>query len=264
MLQIIDKVWSKGDGLENEDIAGFHGNFAWVLDGATALVKKPDNPFTPRWLVEEADKVLLSGSKECSSLAGLFSFYQNNFNADDKCKSLAAEEAPSFAMAIIKLDKDFMEYMTFADCYIVLRTPANNIVFLYDEKWAARDIDKPQVRERFYKQTKDEQLAQFIAKRRTMNTPEGYWIGTADGQAFRYNQPEKIPFQKGTEILLCSDGFERAINLFSLYTWEQVFNLPLDKIQEKLRQTENLDHQKQKWSRSKTSDDATAIKLSFK
>lgn len=255
-MRIIDKVWSKGDGLENEDIANQVGHFAWVLDGATAVVKH--EMFTPRWLVEQADKVFATGAQQSHSLQDLLDFYIHNFPQDDACNQLMPEQRPSFAGAIIHVSDNVLECFHLADCYTVLKQD-ENITVLRDEDYAVRSKhDAPTLQAGFYDLSKEEKLDRMIQRRRTMNTPEGYWVGTPDGKAFKHVKPERVVITSDTDIILCSDGFEAAI-VMGLYDWKGIFNNNLTDTVDQLRMAEKSSTQN--LMRMKRSDDATAIKL---
>lgn len=257
-MHIIDKVWSKGDGLENEDIANQVGHFAWVLDGATAVIKH--DIFTPRWLVEEADKVLAMGAKECHSLQDLMGYYIHNFPQSNECNKLMPEQKPSFAGAIIHVDNNSLEHFHLADCYTILKQD-ENISILRDEDYAVRSKhDAPTLQPGFYDLSKEEKLDLMIQRRCMMNTPQGYWVGTADGEAFKHIKPQKTTITSDAGIILCSDGFEAAVAL-GLYSWKDTFVSNLTNIVDHLRTAEKSSTQN--LMRMKRSDDATAIKLAI-
>ena len=257
-MRITDQTWSQGDGVDYEDISNQVGNFAWVLDGATALVKKEGSVYTPRWLVEQADKILAAGAKRSTSIQEISEYYRQNFNPGNEYQFLMPEEKRSFAMALLNVNHFHLEYMCFADCSIILKQQ-DNITLLQDEKWAARNKGGPP--KEFFAQPKEQQIQSDIIGRRKMNTPEGYWIGTADGEGFRHAAINKRTItDPDTEIIICSDGFERAIS-FGLYEWSDIFQHKLDEITNQLRKVENHDIDLKQYPRGKKSDDIAAIRL---
>lgn len=262
-MELLDKTWRQGDGKENEDIGNHAGNFAWVLDGATALATREDNPYTPRWLVETADRILSEGAATCRSLRELFDYYCRNFPITEQLRGLAFEDTPNFAMSIIHQDKSRMEYAFFADCYLAIRQNGA-ITVLTDDVWA--ELTGPIADKAFFmKHSREERKKIYHTIRQNGNRTDGYWIGSADGEGFRNTKIYTIDLEdKNTEFILCSDGFERICSLFSDCGWQDIFATKLDKVTDRLRQIEATTGTDAEYGREKRSDDVCALKLRAK
>lgn len=260
-IQLLDTSQSKGDGANFEDIGNQVGRFAWVLDGATALIKKEGNPYTPQWLVQEADKVLAKGAETAQSLQELIDFYLENFNIPADLHGLDRLENPNFAMAIIHASEGFLEYAALADCYIVVNQ-GNNITTYTEPHWEkiTQDIGKKAF---FIEKSEAERLQVYRDIRLTSNLADGYWIGTAKGEGLRHLDIRRMPVAADTQVVLCTDGFERAVSLFGLYDWAGVFATNLDQITDELRQAETRYLDKTEYPREKLSDDVYALKLAL-
>lgn len=255
-LRIIDQVLSTGSKGWCEDIFGQAGNFAWVMDGATALLKH--DRYTPKWLVEEADRVFREGAETCDSIKELAKYYQRSFILDEEYKNIAPGAKPSFALSMVMWNGKTLEYTGFADCFTFIRQ-GNEITKYQEPKWANDNISGPPPE--FFNLPKEEQKQSDLQGRSMMNKPGGYWIGTADGIAFDHVPVIQIEIAENSEILMCSDGFERAVGLFRLYNWEEVFDAKLVDVVTDLRAAESGDPGCQKFPRSSVQDDAVAIKL---
>ena len=104
---------------------------------------------------------------------------------------------------------------------------------------------------------------QLLAGRARRNTPGGYGILECSTAALA--MPEYIELGVPTELLLCTDGYYRAVDHYSLHDDAGLLDASAGSVKqvlESLRAVEASDPQCLRYLRFKPADDATAVMLS--
>jgi hypothetical protein len=105
---------------------------------------------------------------------------------------------------------------------------------------------------------------QLLQGRKSRNTPDGYSILEASPSAMEF--AEYFDLGTPSEILLCTDGYYRAVDHYALHSNESLLQASLapggvDNVLESIRSVEASDPACVKYLRFKPADDATAMVL---
>ncbi|PSR56640.1 hypothetical protein AHMF7605_25670 [Adhaeribacter arboris] len=259
VMKLLELVNAHGDGKVMEDAGGYTKNFVWVLDGATGLQKHQYFSATSDafWVVNNLNQFIALNSTKFESIIDLLKAASNSLKSKaykDKIPlNILDYERPSYALAFAKVEKEKLKYVVLGDCYVIIKTK-NKIRVITDENFLSNSIEK----RIFTTSSQINQLDLLKTRRSTMNKVGGYLIGTIEGEAYEQVSEEEIPIFENAEILLCTDGFARAVNMYNLYSWKGIFNTPLNRVVEDIRNLEDMDNHTTKF---KKSDDIFAIKV---
>ena len=279
-LDLIEAVSDKG-GAVNEDVYGYSGNAAWVLDGATGL----------------ADRQLLSPVSDgrayvdvlSASLHTLFATQtgplsevvemairkvSDKFLPTLKKREAKTYEMPSAAMAMVRIRDGLLELAVLGDCRVLVQMGADVVWLPHYSPLEALDrrlieqisalhrqgiVNPDEVRKRM--------LDRFRAQRSTMNTPEGYWALSFSLEAAAHLQTETVKSSRARHVLLVSDGFYRLVDTLHRFDPPGLLAAAveggLEPLVRRLRELERTDPDCVAWPRLKPQDDASAVLLSI-
>jgi len=268
---MIEVYSSKGSGKVNEDTFGYTKNRFWVIDGATSISDKAffsnisDANFLVSMFSSELNKIAENSNEPNREL--LFNAMKNLSNKLKKKKFSYSDKPyqPSFAIACVSIVDNTVSLDILSDCYVIIKK--NNSIEIFTDKRIERVAQCTNgLKDKIKKDNIPSDIAKDLLKeqirknRRKMNTSDGYWVGTIDGEAFTQMYSRSFNFEGIDEILICSDGFYR-IFLNNLMTIEEFFklNISLENAINILREyesnNENVEYKK--------NDDSTAIKIVF-
>ena len=266
----IEKISYKGNGKANEDVLGYKDNTFWVMDGVSPIT----------------DKLFLSSISDASYLVNNMSYEMNlilknrtldnvqllklaNQNVRKKINSKKLDMLknnkfqPSFTIAILQFEKQFVKINILSDCYVIIKF-IDHIEVLTDRRIETISKRTDNVKKRIKKnnipkeEAKKMILNQILQNREKMNID--YWVGTLDGKAFDYTI--EYTFKKDTieQILMCTDGFFRVFD-YHLVSFDTLFShkYTLEYFYDLLFQFEEKN-----FKNIKKHDDTTAILLKLK
>jgi serine/threonine protein phosphatase PrpC len=186
----------------------------------------------------------------------------------------AAGEAvwwPFASFAMVRLLGDQIEFSNLGDCRILWKRAGYDEVFAFGWSRVTR-LDGEvvaQIKELHGAgQTDNEEIWQAIgpmiqANRSLKNRPGGYWILDLPGEGLPYLQTMRIEVADVERILLCTDGYYRAVDTYHLQKdhslVEQSLSLGVDQMISAIRACEREDGRCLKIPRIKVSDDATCV-----
>ena len=274
---------TEGSGAVNEDGFGVvetagQISAAWVLDGVTGI---NDQNYLPggsdaAWLVSRALAHLHQLAKTNMPLVAILEALVNGLVADwgevSSGISLPADyDPPAACLILAKNYPDGWKALRLGDSCLLARhdngdrhlqaaTPDNAF-----DHWLSMEA----------KQRRDagvldgkallaEFRADLIASRKNRNQPGGYSILEADPAALRL--PEIIGLGHPRELLLCTDGFYRAVDHYGLHDDESLLSactaeLGVAQVLSTIRAIEADDPACETYLRFKPADDATAVML---
>ena len=261
-MKIIEEINSKGDGRFLLDVGGTNHYMAWVIDGATPIKdsKKWDNLSDTKWLVEKLNEKFLKLDPDTSaqSLNKTVRKCLNEIVNENEIQlnNIPEIEEPSFAIVVVAIRDNEIEYLVLGDCYLVVKSDSGVVV-----ETDNRFIEFIEKNKKLYGQKKYSSEKRLRETRLKKNKNDGYWIGTLDGYGFEKTESKKTSNKNVHELILCSDGFARAVELFKIYSWEDLFNIELKIVFDKIREFEKLKDERKVYNRIKSSDDVWAIKI---
>lgn len=270
MWKVLDEVDEAGNGCF-EDRAGISGGLAWVLDGASAV--SDDGPITTaksdaQWMVKHIDRHLtqladkdlplakiVAGAIECTAL--------------DAKRDWTSEPTfpPSAALGVVRRVGPTTEFLVLADISVIMRTEFGVFQFIdrrVDEhNRAAQDAMKAALVSPTATLADARERARPLladVRRLAMNQEGGYWVASIDRDAVDHALIGSL--YGVTELILASDGFMRAIELFGLVeSVDDLFDCDFRKLAKQIRAAEDADPDTRDHARWSKSDDICARKL---
>ena len=274
---------SEGSGTVNEDGWGFFGvkgdvEAAWVFDGVTGI---NDRNYLPggsdaQWLVARAQNHLprLAGSKATLSVivASLVQLLIDDWREVSAGLDLTEDyDPPAACLILVKRSGVTWQAARLGDSCLLARTndgshrilaASPNNVF---DNWLAREAEKRRTAGVLdTKQLLAEFRPQLLTGRKARNTPGGYSILEASPAAAQF--AEYFDLGNPSAILLCTDGFYRAVDHYGLHDDEGLIDACGRKggvaaVLKQIRAVEAADPSCKRYLRFKPADDATAVML---
>jgi hypothetical protein len=284
IMKLIDAV-TQGSGVHNEDGFGVcvrdgRVTAAWVLDGVTGINEKPvvDVPNEPQWFVERAQthlKALAADQGDVQQLLhGLCQRLAEDWQQATKGMAIPARyDLPAACLTFVKNVDGRWQGLRLGDSYILSREkvlinhpfPPSDLPDLEaDLKQAAAArraqglIDMQQLRDEF--------RPRLMSNRSNRNAAGGYSILVPD--ATPMVMPQLFELGTPTEILLCTDGYYRAVDIYALHDDNSLFAASMVKggvhaVLSSIRGVEAEDAACTRFARFKPADDVTALALAM-
>jgi hypothetical protein len=280
-LKLVGAV-TQGSGAVNEDGWGYLGSAddvsaTWIFDGVTGINGKNflDGETDAAWLVAKADGHLrtLAGLdlplREL--LSKLVQALMLDFNRVVKDLDIPEDyDPPAACLILLKRYGATWQALRLGDSCLLARgngahmsvaASPNNAFdhWLSTEALKRRDGGMLDIKELLA-----EFRPQLTEGRKLRNTPGGYGILEASPSALEF--AEYFELEAPREILLCTDGYYRAVDYYSLYSEEGLLDASLASgganiILNRIRAVEAADPTCLKYLRFKPADDATAVVL---
>ncbi|MDP1700337.1 MAG: protein phosphatase 2C domain-containing protein [Aestuariivirga sp.] len=274
---------TQGSGAINEDGLGYLGNAedvsaAWIFDGVTGINGQNflGGGSDAAWLVAKAHDHLKALASLDLPLREILSKLVQTLIADFKTatKDLDLPEdydPPAACLTIVKRYRETWQALRLGDSCLLARggdgahlsvaASPNNAFdhWLSAEALKRRDAGMLDVKELLA-----EFRPQLMQGRKLRNSPSGYGILEASPSATEFAEY----FDLGTprEILLCTDGYFRAVDYYGLHSEQSLLEASLasggvDSVLDSIHSVEASDPACVKYLRFKPADDATAVAL---
>jgi hypothetical protein len=276
-------IVSEGSGVCNEDAAGFAGRedevvAAWVFDGVTGINDRSyiGASSDAAWIVTRAEHHLRELAIADISLPQILAALVENLIADWTVVTTDillpdGYDVPACCLLLVKRYEDGWKALRLGDSFLLTE---NSEVKRWDGP--PTDLGALEVLLRHHaKQQRAEGAADFkqllqqfhpqlMASRRARNTEGNHSILLPDRSALV--QPEIIELGWPQGILLCSDGFYRAVDTYQLLNDAELVATcaspnGVNEVLRGIRKTEAEDIHCYKHVRFKPADDASAIML---
>jgi serine/threonine protein phosphatase PrpC len=272
-----------GSGATNEDACGYMGDpdapvAAWVFDGVTGINPKQHLPGDndAAWLVRVATAYLLANAAKPVALQDLLKGLVETLIAAwrDVSKSLDLPhdyDPPASCLVLVKRYGESWQSLRLGDsCLLSRETGGGHRIHAaspnntFDHWLAAEAKLRRESGQLDIKALLAEFRPQLLAARKKRNQPDGYSILEASESALTYAEYGDLGTPEA--MLLCTDGFYRAVDHYQLYDDVGLIETCLEqdgvtKILAQLRETEAADPHCLRYLRFKPADDATALVL---
>ena len=269
----------------NEDIAFINNYAAWILDGATGLSRKNlvDTESDAKWFVEQWDEYLkkniMKWNMELKDIVSEgIKQINNNFhtNLNDSQKSnLQSIDLPSSTIALIRWDKNYIDYLLLGDCTLMFKNNNNEIKYIKDEtldhldgiviEFMTREKKKNSIS---HIEARELAMDLLVKHRSLKNKPNGYWSLGFSKESAEKAKVGKEKLEKESKILLMSDGFSILFNKYTKVKKEEIFDIieqeGLKSCYKLIREIEDNDPECIQYPRLKKSDDSSAIFIVMK
>ena len=281
-MKLIGAITS-GSGDVNEDglgILGPNDNIAaaWVFDGVTGINDKNYQPggSDAAWLVGRAHRHLLSlagGEAQLSEiLFDLVAALIADWNAASDTFELPEDyDPPAACLVLAKRYTSGWNVLRLGDSLMLAELRNGNLKMF--EQSPNTEFDNCLSREAQRRRDQGQYDAgalfaefrpQLLASRKTRNTAASFGILKADPAAARNAEYSNLGHP--AKILLCTDGFYRAVDHYALYDDRSLLSTcnsqgGICSILQQLRVLEQSDRNCERFARFKPEDDATAVML---
>jgi hypothetical protein len=274
---------SEGSGAVNEDRCGVieadgQVSAAWVFDGVTGINSRNVLPGASDacWIVDKAHGHLLDLAAQDVPLRAILQKLVERLKADWRKVEGTVEfpvpyDPPATCLVLVKRYADGWQALRLGDSVMLTEfetvtlhapppTPLLDLEeMLRQEARRCRDTGLLD-----FKSLLQEFRPQLAARRQGRNTPGNYSVLVADDTALR--QPELIALGWPRAILLCSDGFYRAVDHYGLHSDASLMKTcsaadGVGGVLQQVRATEAGDPACSQFLRFKPADDATAVCL---
>ena len=236
----------------NEDWYGVTPSVIVVLDGVTSRgsVTGSCSHGTP-WYVRQLGACLLGvAERKPWPLATALRWAIGAVAEMHRECDLAAIDAPSAAVGVLRFSERYAEYLVLADVTVLLET-AHGIQAVTDNRVEASVANVPVMAP---------DVGEQIAARRKAdrNREGGYWVAAGDPAAADHAVARLMPLAGLQRAAVMTDGASRAADMFGS-PWESVIGTDATTLIREVRRAEALDPGCVRWPRFKMSDDATAV-----
>ncbi len=270
-------------GAINEDGFGTIGpleniSAAWIFDGVTGINGQHYLPGSSdaKWLVERAHSHLLKLSLGEMLLADILSALVEALVLDWSLVSADLHlppdyDPPAACLTMVKRYGRSWQAVRLGDSSLLAQQEDGSITAFPAssnnsfDRWISAEANK---RRAMGINNVSELMAEFrphlLAARNGRNTADGYSILEADPVATRF--AEFLHLGEPTAILLCTDGFYRAVDHYGLYNDPSLMARCMERdsvvdVLKEIRVAEASDPLCEKYFRFKAADDATALAL---
>lgn len=93
------------------------------------------------------------------------------------------------------------------------------------------------------------------------NKPGGYWVAEADPAAGHQALTATWPRAQIEKVVIATDGVSCGVSEYGLFAWEDLKELPLGEVLDRIREAERGDSEHRRWPRYKTHDDQAIARL---
>jgi hypothetical protein len=272
---------SQGSGAVNEDGFGYVGSSgdvsaAWIFDGVTGI--NPRNHLQAgsdaEWLVARAHSHLLELTPRDIALEALLRDLVSRLISDWAVASAGLDlprgyDPPAACLVLVKRYADGWHCLRLGDSCLLAREAGGSRRILAAspnnsfDHWLAREAQKRRQQGVFdVKLLLAEFAPQLKESRARRNRPDGYSVLECSRDALA--MPEIVHLGWPVQMLLCTDGYYRAVDTYGLMDDAQLMDASAASVAEVLkliRSTEAGDPDARSYPRFKPADDATAVML---
>lgn len=223
-LRILDTVCEPGGGKPNEDRLGFVSDAAWVIDGATDLQAEPFLPAfnDVHYLVDAVDKGLADAVRASADVDSVLTELSASVGWEIQQLSFPADRVqPTCSLGLVVDHGDTVELVRIADTTLVAVGPGagsdTGVRELSTTFFDQREMDALSVAGSGGLDSRDVREAMLRRRREYMTGvhPEG--VFSADPAAVLRIHRARLDWREVRHVLVCSDGFARAITDYGLY-----------------------------------------------
>jgi len=248
---------------DNEDWFSASPHLVVVLDGATARTNTGCTHGIS-WYAAHLGSALSQGAADANlSLKDVLAAGIESVAALHPQCDLTHEGTPSAAVAMVRLQDGWVDYLVLGDVSIVLDTSAG-ISAVSDERVSQTAPIERRIADGYSigSVEKSEALVRMKHAELAMrNRPGGYWIAAADPSAASQALARRIAIGSLRRFAVLTDGAARIVNVFGELSWRELLDLAEkdgpETVLRRVRVAEESDPEGVRWPRNKRSDDAT-------
>lgn len=274
---------SQGSGAVNEDGFGYvesggDVSAAWIFDGVTGINPRNhlDAGTDAAWLVARAQAHLLDLAPRDMALDALLHDLVSRLISDWAAASAGLDlprdyDPPAACLVLVKRYADGWQCLRLGDSCLLAREAGGSHRILAAspnnsfDHWLAREAQRRRQQGVFdVKLLLAEFAPQLKEARARRNRPDGYSVLECSRDSLA--MPEILHLGWPVQILLCTDGYYRAVDTYQLMDDAKLMDasaLSVGNVLKLIRSTEASDPDASRYPRFKPADDATALMLAL-
>jgi hypothetical protein len=256
---------ASGSAEENEDWYSASPHLVVVLDGATARTTT-GCVHGISWYAAHLGAALSEGANDSGLPLSqvLASGIARVAGLHPSC-DLSHEGTPSAAVALVRLEDEWAEYLVLGDVSVVFDT-RDGIAVVSDERVSLTAAAERREADAYLIGTPQKTEAMVRMKHAELamrNRDEGYWIAAADPAAANHALVGRVRLAGMRRFAVMTDGATRIVNQFDELSWQELLDLAEaaspESVLRRVRAAEASDPLGSQWPRNKRSDDATLV-----
>ena len=249
--------------------------FAFVLDGATGVSgqRVSDAATDAVWFVGRFREYLRGALREDRPIGEIMADGVRAVRAQFERFEGAAQlkDKPSAAVSVVRERKGMLEYFSLCDSVIVLRKKNGDVRYIMDDRLVALDNAMFERMKKLaaetgktVRETFQDVFPYILENRYKMNTPGWYAALSCTEEGLDTALRGELPLDELRDVLLFSDGFAEAYDLFGIYQTpsamiEDVAEHGIERAVEKLRRAQDADPGCERYVRNKLRDDMSIV-----
>ncbi|WP_394615104.1 hypothetical protein JNUCC0626_35575 [Lentzea sp. JNUCC 0626] len=231
----IETAEQAAPGRTNEDRIRITPNAVIVLDGVTSRTRPPDR--NGGWYAGKlADE--LARLMNDDPLTDLLAQAIKNLTEEH---GLVPGDSPASTASIVRWNDETIDALVLCDTPVVAFGQSTHVL----------------------EDTRLEDLRPDPDILRWKNRPGGYWVAEADPVAGHQARTTSWRRNEITSVIALTDGVSCGVSTYGLFAWEELKQLPLGEVLERIREAERGDSEHERWPRYKTHDDQAIARISF-
>ncbi len=264
-LKTIDSISASGNGQWNEDALFIDENIIAVLDGATSINKAAFKGYhtSAEWFVQAFVKEYKLRKNTPNFINKIVAVVESLAN-DVEVKKLNVIDTPCFVMAAAEKTDNFIRLYLIGDCSIYIKKGNGEIKRYCDKRidaFAQKSLTAKQEAVKNGSNALDAAKKQRILNKQSMNIEGGYWTVSLTKPFAAGILTAELKDTDIEKIFICSDGFDRGLDLFNAFTIEDIFSgdEKLAYYVDRIREYENLHVEDLDFPCLKKSDDVSGV-----
>lgn len=250
----------------NEDAVAVAADCVVVADGATARTETGCVHGVSWFARQLVDAVV----EHCGdpSVALRAAITQTAESHRETC-DLTDPATPGAAIAVVAASADVVRFLVLGDVTVVVDGDEPAVVV--DDRVSHTALAERAIADALPQGSAEKAAALVVMKRAELaarNVPGGFWTAAADPSAVGHAITGTLPRAEVGRVAVLTDGAARAVDPFALLSWSELLDLlesggPAD-VLSLVRAAELSDPAGERWTRNKTSDDATIAYLDLR
>jgi hypothetical protein len=251
----------------NEDWMACSSDLVVVLDGATVRTESGCS-HGPAWYARKLGAAIIShaATRSRSLQEILAEAIQDVATLHIGTCDLNDPAAPSAAVAIVRVEGDYIRYLVLGDVTVVADL-GHEVAAVSDDRVSKTALNERKEADSLPIGSPEKTAAMLRMKEAELaakNTPGGYWIAGSDPGAVNYAITGEWTTETVCRLAVLTDGAARFANTFRPGVgWEAVLEILKHngpgRLIEHVRLFEHADPEGRRFARNKKSDDATVV-----
>ncbi|MDX3657380.1 hypothetical protein PV646_08690 [Streptomyces sp. ID05-26A] len=223
-------------GRVTEDRIRVLPNAVVVLDGVTSRTRPPDR--NGGWYASKLADALAELINDTDPLTDVLTRAITNLVEEH---DLVPGDSPAATASIVRWNEETVDALVLCDTPVVAFGQSTRVL----------------------EDTRLEDLRPDPDILRWKNKPGGYWVAEADAAAGLEALTTTWRREETESVIALTDGVSCGVSDYELFAWEDLRQLPLGEVLDRIREAERGDSEHTRWPRYKTHDDQAIARISF-